>query len=64
MARNRLFEIKMEEDNEGSSNDHSNTSMLGVKAAHTARHSPTPGASTPIEADVSIRRPIHDPRLT
>jgi hypothetical protein len=50
----------MKGDNEGSSKDHPNTSMVGVTPAHTAQHSPTTGASTPIEADVSILNSIYE----
>jgi hypothetical protein len=60
VVRNRLFEIKMKGNNEGSSKDHSSTSMLGAKPTHTTQHPPTPGASTLIEADVSILHSVHE----
>jgi hypothetical protein len=60
VVRNRLFEIKMKGNNEGSSKDHSSTSMLGAKPTHTTRPPPTPGASTLIEADVSILHSVHE----
>jgi hypothetical protein len=50
----------MKGNNEGSSKDHSSTSMLGAKPTHTTQHPPTPGASTLIEADVSILHSVHE----
>jgi hypothetical protein len=60
VVRNRLIEINMKGNNEGSSKGHSSTGRLGAKATHTTQPSPTPGADTRIEAEVSILHSTHE----